>query len=673
MTHVAPPKVRDRDTIFSEALLSALPDGVMTYAADGRCQSANKAATDLLGVPRETLLDQNFRELEPWRAAGLLERADETIRTGLSQQWETNYTSTAGKALGLHFRMDRVDLAGEPTLLVIFADISERKEAAEALSLERERLFLLNRAAVEMSHCLTTSEVTRVGIRLALEATSCDGGVLRLLTPGARGRVIASKGLARSERARLTGVLRGLSTLEEVPGSALNISLEKTNSHTNPASRSEFTFALVLPVTSRGKNLALLCLGCGQDHPGPSPASTARGEGVAALIGVALENAGLYDQARYLAQRDPVTGLLNHRGINAELEKELARCMRQGGGFALLMMDIDNFKLFNDTYGHACGDKVLQHISAVLSRSVRRGDTVGRYGGDEFVALLPNTDAEGAARTIERIQETLGEVDYFAEGDSAVPVFMSYGVATYPFDGRHVSEILAFADTNLYRSKHRGDQGSGRSGSEGGPVSGKVGLSSMLDGLVTAVDGKDHYTRKHSDDVCQLAVAVAAELGLSPECQRSLRIAALLHDVGKIGIPDRVLRKPGRLSEDELEIVKQHVDLGELITKGIPDIVGVMDAVSSHHERYDGRGYPHRLKGQEIPLLGRILAATDAYSAMTMDRPYRKALSIAEACGELARVSGSQLDPRVVKALLALVEQNCFSASSTEESSASVA
>ncbi len=252
---------------------------------------------------------------------------------------------------------------------------------------------------------------------------------------------------------------------------------------------------------------------------------------------------------------------------------------------------------------------------------------------------------------------------------------MSCGVATYPFEGRHVSELLAAADANLYRSKRQGGNRVTASDSEeeSTQVGNRGGIFSVLDGLVTAVDGKDHYTRKHSYDVCERAIAVASKLGLSSETQRSLRIAGLLHDLGKIGIPDHILRKPGSLTDEEYDVVKQHVNLGELIIKEVPNLVDVMSGVSSHHERYDGQGYPHGLKGDDIPLLGRILAVVDAYSAMTTDRPYRKALTSEEAHKELRRVSGTQLDPRIVTAFLAVLDKESGTRVSTRVSSKSAA
>jgi putative nucleotidyltransferase with HDIG domain len=180
----------------------------------------------------------------------------------------------------------------------------------------------------------------------------------------------------------------------------------------------------------------------------------------------------------------------------------------------------------------------------------------------------------------------------------------------------------------------------------------------VLDGLVTTVDNKDHYTRRHSDNVTEYALALAAKMDLSVDTLRSVRVAALLHDVGKLGVPDHILRKPADLTEAEFETIKNHVTFGELIIQGIPNQEEVLSAVGSHHERWDGTGYPRGLKGADIPLLGRILAVTDAYSAMTTDRPYRKALTPEKAQAELRAVSGSQLDPALVKVFLEVLEED---------------
>ncbi|MCL5025813.1 MAG: diguanylate cyclase, partial [Chloroflexi bacterium] len=381
-------------------------------------------------------------------------------------------------------------------------------------------------------------------------------------------------------------------------------------------------------------------------------------QAIGAELGVALENARRYDEIKQLADRDPVTGLLSHRAIHQRLGQELKRTQRAGQQLSVIMTDLDGFKLFNDTHGHPVGDQVLRQVAAVLSENGRVSDVLGRYGGDEFVAILPETGTDGAIALAERIQSSLAQQPYAAPDGTVVPVHMSFGIATYPQDARQSHDLIGLADRNLYDSKQRGGDTITAGDCSGREDVAMVGTFGVLDGLVTAVDHKDHYTRRHSEHVTEYAVEIARKLGLPEESQHTLQVAGLLHDVGKIGVPDRILRKPARLLDEEFSIVKQHALLGEMIIKEVPNLTEVLAAVGSHHERVDGQGYPRGLKGGEIPLLGRILAVADAYSAMTTDRPYRQAMSPEQAKAELRRVADTQLDASIVDIFLSLLEDS---------------
>ena len=659
----------------AEQILATMQGAVLVTSMDGRVEMSNHAAGRLLGYSEAKLLDLSLDEIfaspSQWRelvqgcvgGAGVRQR--ETL-------WRSRNRSPIDVSVSVSLLHDRPGRSLGAVFVAV--DITERKVWEHALAAEKEHLARLNEAAVAISHCLTVSEVQRVGIQMACKTTGCDGGIIVPIPLAPRSHIAASEGLTRRNRAQLKRIARIHPAVERAVSDRTSVRLTRNEVGQQAGSGGDlFTGALVVPVLLRGEVLAVLCLGTKKSHTPLTEAESALADGFAALMGVALENARLYDDAKYLSQRDPVTGLLNHRGINTLLDKELARCERSGGHFAVVMMDLDNFKLFNDTYGHASGDRVLQEVAAILNKSVRRGDFVGRYGGDEFLALLPDTDSRNALKTIDRVKQTLDEFAWSPDGRSELPLCMSCGIATYPFDGRHVGELLAAADANMYRSKGQGGNCVTYGDVADGRFEGSNGIFTVLDGLVTAVDGKDHYTRKHSDDVSGQAVALASELGLSPDTVRCLRIAGLLHDVGKIGIPDRILRKPGSLNDDEFEIVKQHVGLGELIIKEIPNLLEVLAAVGSHHERYDGQGYPRGLRGEEIPLLGRILAVADAYSAMTIDRPYRKALTAAEARDELRRVSGTQLDPQVVATFFTILDRPAVAEPDMDELSESVA
>jgi diguanylate cyclase (GGDEF)-like protein/putative nucleotidyltransferase with HDIG domain len=363
-----------------------------------------------------------------------------------------------------------------------------------------------------------------------------------------------------------------------------------------------------------------------------------------------------FNEVKRLSETDALTGLLNHRMITEQIGRELARVQRYGGRFGMMIVDLDNFKLLNDTYGHPVGDEALRRISRLLIEQTREVDSLGRCGGDEFMLVLPECGPLELAGAAEKLQSVLAATAFEAPDGSLVPIKMSLGVACYPDDGHDANTLIALADANLYLSKSRG----------GGTITGaQIDNAStddrtvfgMLGSLVTIVDNKDRYTRHHSEEVTALALSIGEALNLSDESQRVLRVAGLLHDVGKIGVPDRILRKPGRLTGEEYETIKQHSVLGDAIIAAIPDLSEIRAAVLSHHERFDGHGYPNELSGDRIPLLARILAVADSYSAMVTDRPYRKALGKKEAIAELLAGKGTQFDPGCVDAFLGVLGQ----------------
>jgi putative nucleotidyltransferase with HDIG domain len=251
-------------------------------------------------------------------------------------------------------------------------------------------------------------------------------------------------------------------------------------------------------------------------------------------------------------------------------------------------------------------------------------------------------------------------VPYIAPDGARIPLRMSFGASSFPEDGQDAAALIAVADANLYESKRwGGDTVTLRPE----PISGEAVDSrafSTLDSLVSAVDNKDHYTRRHSAQVAEHTAAMAKALGLDGQQQEALAVASLLHDVGKIGVPDRILRKPGSLTDKEVDYMRQHPLIGSMmISQHLPESGEVREAVASHHERWDGLGYPARLREREIPLLARILAVADAYSAMTTDRPYRAAAPAGEAIEKLVEGSGTQFDPDLVRVFVACSTAPC--------------
>jgi diguanylate cyclase (GGDEF)-like protein/putative nucleotidyltransferase with HDIG domain len=364
-----------------------------------------------------------------------------------------------------------------------------------------------------------------------------------------------------------------------------------------------------------------------------------------------------YEELSRLANTDGLTDLGNHRYVQEALARELERAKQNRHSVAVIMMDIDSFKLFNDTHGHAAGDKVLKLVADVIRSLTHKDDVIGRFGGDKFMIIAPRLNRRRGKAIAERIRRRLSEQGVHMDSGQRLPLRLSMGIAVCPDDSTNKEELLAYVDVSLFESKRAGGNTITLANRQPGELAAYQDTTmGVLDGLVRAVDQKDRYTKSHSEENAEYAMLLGRALGLSETTQSALRIAGLLHDIGKIGIPDHILKKPGPLTPEEREIVQRHVVLSNLIIKGIPYAEDVGDAVANHHERWDGGGYPRGLKGEEIPLLGRIMAVVDAYSAITSDRPFRKGQSHRVAVAELRRNAGTQFDPDLAERFIEVME-----------------
>jgi len=405
-------------------------------------------------------------------------------------------------------------------------------------------------------------------------------------------------------------------------------------------------------------------------------------ESVALEAGTALQNARMYSEAAHRANRDSVTNLYNHRAVQEQMTAVHARCKRTSGAFSIVMMDLNNFKFFNDTYGHPIGDKVLRTVADCLRESCRTSDFLGRYGGDEFIVVLPDTDPAGALDVCARIKATLDSKHFEPVPGTRLPIGTAFGWASYPQDGESVVDLLAAADANLYNHKRGGASYLSQSQKQLQQDKDEVkklrnrahgGSFGVLDALVTAIDHKDHYTRHHSEEVTFLSLLVARELGYSAQQLEAVRISGLLHDVGKIAVPDSILRHPGKLGRDEWDIMQQHPVFGALIVKDVPHLEHVLDGIKYHHEKWDGSGYPEKLVGEDIPEMGRLLAMGDCYSALTTDRPYRKGWKPEAALEEIERCAGAHFDPRLCALFLEVMRRELGGSGDTNDYGARIA
>jgi diguanylate cyclase (GGDEF)-like protein/putative nucleotidyltransferase with HDIG domain len=418
---------------------------------------------------------------------------------------------------------------------------------------------------------------------------------------------------------------------------------------------------------------------------------------LADLFAGALHNALTFQKAQEQAITDGLTGVKTHRFLMEALSAEWKRSTRANRPFALVLMDLDRFKFVNDFYGHLEGDVILRRVGHILEQNCRRSDVVARYGGDEFVILMPETSMEQARQLANKLRTWVASDPLLRDKN----ITASFGIAGFPIHGSTPQELLQVADSSMYLSKHQGGN-SVSSAEQGDPNDGKRWKKDVLEAylgvtlkrlfstgpqafeeiyrrlelftrslvdqgpgasekelppavvetvtsLALAIDAKDQYTQGHSQKVSAYAVMLAQALNLEQAEVEEIRLAGLLHDIGKVGIPEGILNKSGPLDATEWETMKTHTELGAKILEPLETMSRIRLMVRHHHEYYDGSGYPDRLQGESIPYGSRVIAIADSYDTITSERSYKKGRSPEEAFTELERCAATQFDPAIVR------------------------
>ena len=403
-----------------------------------------------------------------------------------------------------------------------------------------------------------------------------------------------------------------------------------------------------------------------------------------------LHNAELYEQANKYANTDTLTALYNHRGFQEVLSSEIQKADSNGSSLSVVMLDVNNISKINRELGHAKGDEVIKLLAEKVKQNIRPSDSAGRYGGDEIAIIMPNTDTSEAKYLAEYITYCLS----CCFVDDVGPVKVSVGISTFPECTKDQEKLLILAEQAMYISQAKGykegmsaivsssdynfwDDVALNSFAEilakrhaqiginfedellhkfnNEQISSQNHLMEMATSLAGAIDAKDPYTKNHSTSVSRYSEALARAINLPEDEVERIKLGALLHDVGKIGIPESVLKKPDKLSDEEWAIMKQHPTIGaEKVLEPNEALKDLIPIVKYHHERLDGKGYPEHLKGDQIPLAARIVSVADAYHALISDRPYRKGMPIEKACEILKEGAGTQWDEDLVRQFIPL-------------------
>ncbi|AOR22804.1 diguanylate cyclase [Clostridium taeniosporum] len=361
---------------------------------------------------------------------------------------------------------------------------------------------------------------------------------------------------------------------------------------------------------------------------------------------------------------DGLTELYNHRYFCDSLAEKIKSGKRDNKPVSMIFIDIDYFKHYNDTHGHLKGDYVLRKIGEIIKDNTRKEDVPARYGGEEFAIILPNTDEEQALNIAEELRKKI-EYIYF-EGEENQPngkVTASMGVSVYPYKAKDDLELIKSADDALYKAKFFNKNRVEAYTSILDDIKNNtdekdVELVTSIKTLISIINAKDRYTYGHVERVVFYSKLLADKLNLSKRNKQILIYGAYMHDIGKIDINKEILLKKTKLTDEELDILKQHPVNGMEIIKSVNSLKDVIPLIISHHERYDGMGYPNKLKGEEIPYLARILTVVDSFDAITSNRPYKTRKTYEEGIHELERCSGTQFDPDIVRDFIEVIRNN---------------
>jgi len=389
---------------------------------------------------------------------------------------------------------------------------------------------------------------------------------------------------------------------------------------------------------------------------------------------LSAENKNLLNKLKELSLKDTLTELYNYRYLMERLSSEVDRAKRYKLSFCILLIDLNYFKSVNDVYGHQYGDRILKELAEYLKYFSRESDVIARYGEDEFVIIMPEIDERNAVTVAERLLNSIENHTFDSQGKK-LKLKISIGVSGFPKSGHDKESLLHAADQSLQNVKEKGSgtpllqetPAPQHDKKKVGKVAAKLAsiekranqtVLESIYGFLRTIEAKDYATSKHTEQTVSIVTKIGQKLNLSEKDIESLRHAAALHDLGKIGIPDNILRKKRALSKKEFEIMKKHAQTGAEIVRPLHFLQETLPMILYHHERFDGLGYPLGLKGKEIPIGARIIAVADVYQALVSKRPYRNALDKKEALKIIKKNSGTHFDPELVEVFLSIIKDD---------------
>jgi diguanylate cyclase (GGDEF)-like protein/PAS domain S-box-containing protein len=637
--------------------------GNWAFLNDAACQFYGKPREELLGTVSRAFLHPD--DLEATAQAIRQMRADKKPASGFVNRQITPMGTRVVEWNGYPLFDDEGQYTG---IQITGRDITERKQMEQALRENEARFRLIAENATDV---IWTTDLNFRYTYVSPSVTRMRGCSVEEVMAGTFADTLSPSSLEIAKKVLAKELARDANRVNE-PFAGRTLELE-LNCKDGSTVWSEVTVTFLRDENDRPVGL----LGVSRD--------------ISERKQMEEERARLHAELEVRAITDGLTDLYNHAHFYQRLAEEIERSKRHGYPLAVVMMDIDNFKQYNDSRGHQAGDEALRLVADCIRKAIRRSDIAFRYGGDEFAAILPNADSPRARAIVNRINKHIAAGLKEMNDPAAAWLALSAGAASYPADAATAGDLVTIADTALYDAKGAAlaravmEQGQPTEPGTYPPMALQETQTRVLStaarelaaalqdvgaphvfadlnvhtvaAIGAAAEIKDRYIRGHQQRASRWAAALAEEMGLSPKQVQDIRIAGLLHDLGKVGISESILNKPGKLTEEEFAKIKEHPALGAMmIISEVESLQRLVPIVRHHHERFDGKGYPDGLVGEKIPLEARIMSVVDVFDAMTHDRAYRKALSREETIAELERGAGTQFDPAVVKAFLTLVK-----------------
>lgn len=589
-------KTNDWLKYLNTALMN-ISESIIISDMESRIIYANQKVKDLHGYDPEELIGKpvdmmNVNPMSEEQLAELIKVLDEgRTYTGVELSRRKD-----GSTFLCEFSVTPIHDGGQITCIGVQRDITERTQIMNALAESNERY-----------------KTTLLSVGEGIISTDC-GGSITVMNP------LAEKLTGWSQR--------------DAGGKSLTQVLTILNEQTGKISRSPADIVLETAAAYRPDFPTVLASNSGKEIPVELIASPIRNHsGETSGVVIVLKDFTDYrerqKQIEFLSFNDHLTGLYNRRYFEKAM-KDMD--VRTNMPLTVMTLDVNGLKLTNDAFGHAMGDRLLRTVADILRKACRKNDLIARVGGDEFAILLPRTDAAMAGKIKQRILRTASKTKL-----DTIVVSLAVGFSVKTSFRDSIESVLRNADKLMYREKLN---------------QGKTVRNQTIDIVLKNINSRFEQEQIHTERVSQFCFLIAGALKWSADKKSEMKIAGLLHDIGKIILPARLLNKAEKLTDEEFDIIKTHAETSYQILKSVDEYVTIAGFVLHHHEHWDGTGYPAGLKGEEIPIQSRIIAVADAFEAMTAKRPYQKTRTVEEAKKELLRCSGTQFDPAVVKVFL---------------------